>query len=250
MNSIQHFSNPIFGDLRTVVIDGKEYFFGVDVATMLMYKRPRKAVTDNCKGVLTQDAIKNDSGYLEPLIPEGDIYRLIIKAGQQSNSKEIKDKADKLEQWIFDDIIPTIRKTGSYGQPQLPQTPMELLELHYGAIKQVDHKVDEVKAELEQFKQEIPIFGEECSEINAVVEQKVVECLGGKGSAAYQEKRLHRKLYRDIYSQTNREFGVTRYKAIKRSQYKDYIEVVKAYIPPVGIKTDIEQANSQQRLRI
>lgn len=64
---------------------------------MLMYKRPRKAVSDNCKGVLVEDSFKNNGGYAEPLIPEGDIYRLIIKAGQQGNSKEIKDKADKLE---------------------------------------------------------------------------------------------------------------------------------------------------------
>lgn len=53
MNDIQSFNNPILGDLRTVIINEREYFFGVDVATMLMYKRPRKAVTDNCKGVLT-----------------------------------------------------------------------------------------------------------------------------------------------------------------------------------------------------
>lgn len=97
MNNIQIFNNPILGDLRTVIVNGKEYFFGVDIASMLMYKRPRKAVSDNCKGVLVEDSFKNNGGYAEPLIPEGDIYRLIIKAGQQGNSKEIKDKADKLE---------------------------------------------------------------------------------------------------------------------------------------------------------
>ena len=46
MNNIQIFNNPILGDLRTVIVNGKEYFFGVDIASMLMYKRPRKAVQD------------------------------------------------------------------------------------------------------------------------------------------------------------------------------------------------------------
>ena len=58
MNNIQIFNNPILGDLRTVIVNGKEYFFGVDIASMLMYKRPRKAVSDNCKGVLVEDSFK------------------------------------------------------------------------------------------------------------------------------------------------------------------------------------------------
>ena len=82
MHSIQTFNNPIFGDLRTIVINEKEYFFGMDIATDLMYKRPRKAVIDHCKGVLNQDGnVLTQDG--EPIIPEGDVYRLIIKAGQQ-----------------------------------------------------------------------------------------------------------------------------------------------------------------------
>lgn len=112
MNEIQIFNNPEFGDIRTVTVEGKEYFYGVDIANALLYKRPSKAVTDNCKGILNQDTIKNAGGYPELLIPEGDVYRLIIKAGQQGNSKEIKEKADKFEKWIFDEVLPSIRKTG------------------------------------------------------------------------------------------------------------------------------------------
>lgn len=135
-------------------------------------------------------------------------------------------------------------------QPKIPQSPLELLELHYEAIKQVDGKVNEIRAEFEKFKQEIPIFGEECSNITDEVKVKVRECLGGKDAPAYQDKQLHRKLYRDIYTQTNRMFGVKKYKLIHRNQISEYINAVKDYTPPIGIQSEIDSANSQMKLDI
>lgn len=133
-------------------------------------------------------------------------------------------------------------------QPKVPQSPLELLELHYEAIKQVDGKVNEIRTEFEKFKQEIPIFGEECSNITDEVKVKVRECLGGKDAPAYQDKQLHRKLYRDIYTQTNRMFGVKKYKLIHRNQISEYINAVKDYTPPIGIQSEIDSANSQMKL--
>lgn len=135
-------------------------------------------------------------------------------------------------------------------QPKIPQSPLELLELHYEAIKQVDGKVNEIRTEFEKFKQDIPIFGEECSNITDEVKVKVRECLGGKDAPAYQDKQLHRKLYRDIYTQTNRMFGVKKYKLIHRNQISEYINAVKDYTPPIGIQSEIDSANSQMKLDI
>lgn len=75
---IQIFENKELGNIRVVMINSIPYFFGVDVATLLLYERPSKAVSDNCKGVLTQDTLKNKGGYPEKLITEGDMYRLIV----------------------------------------------------------------------------------------------------------------------------------------------------------------------------
>ena len=135
-------------------------------------------------------------------------------------------------------------------QPKIPQSPLELLELHYEAIKQVDGKVNEIRTEFEKFKQDIPIFGEECSNITDEVKVKVRECLGGKDAPAYQDKQLHRKLYRDIYTQTNRMFGGKKYKLIHRNQISEYINAVKDYTPPIGIQSEIDSANSQMKLDI
>lgn len=124
MNRLQIFNNPEFGEIRTIVINDRDYFYGVDVAKALMYERPSKAISDHCKGVLTLDTIKNEGGYPEKLIPEGDIYRLTVKASEQNNNKGIKEKAIKFEQWIFDEVLPALRKTGTYSVNMTCQYPV------------------------------------------------------------------------------------------------------------------------------
>lgn len=167
----------------------------------------------------------------------------------EKTRKEHPELADKLLEYqlrakdiLVDAFMPK--------HPKIPQSPLELLELHYEAIKQVDGKVNEIRTEFEKFKQEIPIFGEECSNITDEVKVKVRECLGGKDAPAYQDKQLHRKLYRDIYTQTNRMFGVKKYKLIHRNQISEYINAVKDYTPPIGIQSEIDSANSQMKLDI
>lgn len=113
-NKIKVFDNAEFGQVRSVILNGEILFFGVDVANALQYARPSKAVSDNCKGVLTEDTITNNGGYPEKLIREGDVYRLIVKASEQSNNLNIKERAEKFEKWVFDEVLPNIRKHGAY----------------------------------------------------------------------------------------------------------------------------------------
>ena len=243
MNNIQIFNNPDFGEIRTVVINEKDYFYGVDVATALMYKRPRKAVTDNCKGVLTEDTIKSDGGYPEPLIPEGDVYRLIIKAGQQANSKEIKEKADKLERWIFDEILPTLRKTGTYSIPQTTDGKIALLAQGHTELKA---EVDEIRSDLEALKNDLPILPIEADKITEAVKKKGVSVMGGKLSNAYNNRSIRQKVYNNLYANLKYNFGVKSYKSIKRSQCDKAIEVINAYQPPFFLAQMIDNCNAQQ----
>lgn len=105
-NEIKIFNNEEFGSVRIVNIDGKTYFVANDVAKALGYSVPKDAVTRHCKGALKQRYLTEGGEQELKIIPEGDIYRLIIKSKLSS--------ADKFERWIFDEIIPTIRKTGGY----------------------------------------------------------------------------------------------------------------------------------------
>ena len=112
MNELQIFESSEFGSVRTTEIDGKTYFVASDVAKALGYAIPHKAVQTHCKGVLKRNILTNGGNQEVLVIPEGDIYRLVIKS-QLPN-------AERFESWIFDEVIPSIRKTGGYaiGVPQ------------------------------------------------------------------------------------------------------------------------------------
>lgn len=113
MSELQIFSSEEFGEIRTVEINGKPYFAGSDVASALGYAIPHKAVQTHCKGVLKWN-IPTKSGNQDVLfIPEGDVYRLIMRSKLPA--------AEKFESWVMDEVIPSIRKNGGYiaGQENL-----------------------------------------------------------------------------------------------------------------------------------
>lgn len=110
-NELKVFENEEFGKVRTLEIDGKTYFVANDVAKALGYKRPADAVTTHCKGAVKRRYLTDGGEQELKVIPEGDIYRLTIKSQLP--------KAEEFESWIFDDVVPTIRKTGSYSLPQI-----------------------------------------------------------------------------------------------------------------------------------
>ena len=110
MNELQIFNNPEFGEIRTVAIDGEPWFVGKDVARALGYSDPKKAIARHCKGG-TKRPLPTNGGEQEAIfIPEGDIYRLAAKSELPG--------ADAFERWIFDEVLPSIRKTGGYAIPK------------------------------------------------------------------------------------------------------------------------------------
>ena len=133
----------------------------------------------------------------------------------------------------------------TYFRAKKPMTAIELMELQFQAIKEIDNKVDEVNKDLQTFKMDLPILGIECDKITTAVKKKGVRCLGGKDSNAYKDSSLRARVYSDIYGQLKREFGVSSYKAIKRSQTDYAIQVIEAYELPMALKDEIEDVNAQ-----
>ena len=107
MNNLKLFENPEFGNIRTIETeDGKVLFCGKDIATALGYSNPRKAIIDHCKGVTKRDTLTNGGVQELAFIPEGDVYRLITHS-------KLPD-AERFERWVFDEVLPSIRKHGAY----------------------------------------------------------------------------------------------------------------------------------------
>lgn len=121
MNELMIFDNEMFGEIRFVDVDGKPYAIASDVARALGYAIPSKAVNTHCKGVSKMEVPTNGGKQDMLIIPEGDIYRLIIKSKLPS--------AEKFETWVMDEVLPTIRKTGSYSLSNTNNLPMEVNQL-------------------------------------------------------------------------------------------------------------------------
>lgn len=105
-NMIQTFVNEEFGSVRTIEENGKILFCGSDVAKALGYRRPKDAINAHCKGAVKRRLLTNGGTQEMKMISEGDVYRLISHSRLPS--------AEKFESWIFDDVLPTIRRTGGY----------------------------------------------------------------------------------------------------------------------------------------
>lgn len=145
MNELMIFNNEEFGQVRTIEIDGKPYFVGKDIATALGYKDTVNALKQHCRGVvkhhLTDSIGRNQT---VNVITEGDMYRLITHSKLES--------AERFESWVFDDVLPSLRKTGSYEIPKQKKDKPNRLPL-----SSVNMMVKNVMSTLEKAKVE-PVY--------------------------------------------------------------------------------------------
>lgn len=134
MNEIRIFENSEFGAVRTVEIEGNMYFMATDVAKALGYVNPHDAIIKHCKGVVKCE-VPHPQSKTKTLgvnvIPEGDLYRLVANSQLPT--------AERFESWIFDDVLPTIRKHGVYAVDELLNNP-ELAIKAFTALKEEREK--------------------------------------------------------------------------------------------------------------
>ena len=140
---IKIFDNEEFGSVRTIEENGKVLFCGSDVAKALGYRRPKDAINAHCKGAVKRRLLTNGGAQEMKMISEGDVYRLI------SHSRP--PYAEKFEGWIFDDVLPTIRRTGGYVSneemfienylPFLDEPYCDLFRLQMTAIEKLNERI-------------------------------------------------------------------------------------------------------------
>lgn len=125
MTDLQIFKNNDFGEIRTLEEDGRILFCASDVAKALGYIKPNDAVARHCRATTKRST--PISGKMQEInfVPEGDVYRLITHSKLPT--------AEKFESWVFDEVLPSIRKHGAYMTPETlekvllsPDTLMQL----------------------------------------------------------------------------------------------------------------------------
>lgn len=120
--------------IRTVIDDdGETLFLAKDVCDVLGYANSRKAVSDHCKekGVTKRDTLSKGGKQQATFINEPNLMRLIVKSKLPA--------AEKFEAWVFEEVLPTIRKTGKYESPKVEPKP-----------RKIDHLSPEVISVLKQ----------------------------------------------------------------------------------------------------
>lgn len=107
MADIQIFNNPQFGEVRVAMTEnGEPLFCLADVAKALGYSRPADAVSNHCKGVVVSPTPTNGGIQQIKFGKEGDVYRLVMKSKLP--------EAGIFQDWVCDDVLPSIRKHGAY----------------------------------------------------------------------------------------------------------------------------------------
>ena len=168
-NMIKTFINDEFGNMRTVIHDEKVLFCASDIAKSLGYRNPRKAISDHCRYVTKRDIPHPQSPNKTismSFIPEGDVYRLIAHSKLTS--------AERFEKWVFDEVLPTIRKTGGYVSsedlfintylPFADDNTKALFRTTLSTITQLNHKIEQDKP-LVDFANHIQV-SEDCISMN------------------------------------------------------------------------------------
>lgn len=106
-NLTQEFHSAEFGSLEILMINGRPYFPAKDCAEKLGYAKSRNAIDRHCKGALKRGVPTNGGIQEKTFIPEGDLYRLIVRSKLPA--------AERFETWVFDELLPCIRKHGFYA---------------------------------------------------------------------------------------------------------------------------------------
>lgn len=141
------FKDSEFGELNLIAVEDKIYFPATQCAKILGYKNPQEAIRAKCKGVRKMLTPTTGGSQEVNYIPEGDLYRLIVSSKLPT--------AERFECWVFDEILPTIHKTGGYVNndelfintylPYADDNTKNLFRLQLNTIMQLNHKIEQNK---------------------------------------------------------------------------------------------------------
>lgn len=139
MAGIKIFERQEFGQVRVVDVNGEPWFVASDIAKALGYERPNDAVNTHCKKVNKFSYGDMPQG-AQPynIIPESDVYRLVMR----SNLPD----AERFQDWVVEEVLPSIRRAGGYGQWNLPRVPKSFPD----ALRMIADIEEEKQLALEQ----------------------------------------------------------------------------------------------------
>jgi prophage antirepressor-like protein len=231
---LQIFSNSEFGEIRTITKDDEPMFCLADVCKALEISNVgnvKQRLSE--KGIHTADTLTKGGMQKMTFISEANLYKTIFQSRKES--------AERFTDWVTSEVLPSIRKTGSYSKPL---TTSEQIRLLAQGNTELTERVDKVEDKIISIEEETPLYGCEIEEVQKHVRKKGIEVLGGKDSNAYKDGGIRGSVYSDIYKQLKREFGcVATYKSIKRKYLADVHEFIDTYLLPIALAEVVHDTN-------
>ena len=235
MNDLQIFNNEEFGEVRTAVVNDEPMFCLIDICKALEMSNP----TMVAQRLDDDERTKLDLGRQGEtnFITESGLYAVILRSD--------KPNAKKFRKWVTSEVLPTIRKTGSYNKPM---SPAETIKLLAQGNEELNERVEKVEDKLDSLENDMPLYGCEIEELKNHISRRAISILDGKNSEAYKDASIRGTVYKDIYRQLKREYGyASSYKSLKRKYLADAHEFVDCYAAPTYLQEQITDANAQQR---
>ena len=232
MNNLQIFNSEEFGEIRTVTVNGEPWFVGKDVAEILGYSNTRKAISDHVyeddrtDGVTIRDSIGREQNPV--CINESGLYALIFGSKLES--------AKRFKHWVTSEVLPEIRKNGSY-QKQL--SPQEIMRIQLGMI-------DDHEGRITTLENTMTIDYGQQKTLEGIVNNTVIECLGGKNSNAYHE--IGKKVFAECNRDLKNYFNVNARNNVPRKRYDEACEYARTWKPCHNTMMLINNCNAQMNI--
>ncbi len=225
------FENREFGQIRTVQINNETYFVGKDIADALGYSNTRDALATHVAEEDKNTVAISDGNRGNPnqtIINESGLYALIFGSRLES--------AKRFKHWVTSEVLPQIRKTGSYQKPMTPQEMMRIqLEMYDEHEERISHLENTMNLD----------YGQQQTLKNTVSE-RVISILGGKKSNAYKE--MSKKVFSECNHDIQDYFNVNSRNNIPRLKYDSAINYAKSWMPSNNTRIAIADCNAQINL--
>lgn len=225
--------------VRTLTINEEPYFVGKDIATILGYKNTKDALLKHVDEEDKLGAQIATSGQRREMtiINESGLYSLILSS-KLPNAKKFK-------RWVTSEVLPTIRKTGSY---QLPQTPEGQIRLLLKSNVHMDERLTNAEEDIALLKNKSEIDSTQRFQLQKARNKRAIEVCGGKDSNFYKTKS--RKVFMALAHDFKEFFQIPRYDALRKEDFDKAIEFVEGWYPSVLLKREIDEVNAQTNLDI
>ena len=133
MTALTTFNFNGMANVRAFEREGEIWFVAKDVAETLGYARPADAIRKHCKGVAKTTTPTSGGTQEVSIIPERDVYRLVMRSKMP--------EAEKFEDWVVGEVLPSIRKNGGYHVQQKPQSQLDVLQGMINCMKEQEQRV-------------------------------------------------------------------------------------------------------------